>query len=210
MPESLKPLQPQQSHAQNLRNGAVRKLSRSPHPYHRQRFEIRDASERLEFPSANKTPPRSKYNTDDESIDRTPLSAGYCESTPSDSGTEADDEHFLKGLPAPKSRPHKGLRALDGVSASPSPLPSPALLETDLKKALGYLPKTSATSTSVSRENAIRKAADKIRNRRKVEIVRRASETGILGFVAGLLCIHPEVRNLIWLWRRGNSSSVPD
>ena len=33
----------------------------------------------------------------------------------SDSGTEADDEHFLKGLPAPRSKLHKGLRGMNEV-----------------------------------------------------------------------------------------------
>ncbi|ERT02225.1 hypothetical protein HMPREF1624_00523 [Sporothrix schenckii ATCC 58251] len=45
----------------------------------------------------------------------------------SDSGTEADDEHFLKGLPAPRSKPHKGLRGmnevLSGISTPLLPVP---------------------------------------------------------------------------------------
>ncbi|CAK7263207.1 dolichol kinase [Sporothrix epigloea] len=41
----------------------------------------------------------------------------------SDSGTEADDEHFLKGLPAPRSRPHKGLRGMsEEFSGASTPL----------------------------------------------------------------------------------------
>jgi hypothetical protein len=211
MPENLKPILPQQSHAQNLRDEALRRLSRSPHPYHRQRFEIQHASERLDYAPAKKSPLHSKHNTDDEEPEQgSSLLVGYCESTPSDSGTEADDEHFLKGLPAPKSRPHKGLRGLDGtICASLSPLPSPAILETESKKILGHVPIYSATFIPGLKEEAVRKAAEKIQHKKRIEIVRRVFETGLLGIVAGLLCFHPEVRHLMWLWRRGKLQHCP-
>ncbi|KAF4634892.1 hypothetical protein G7Y89_g3204 [Cudoniella acicularis] len=103
MPELLKPISPspQLSHAQNLREDALRRLSRSPHPYHRQRFELPHASERLR---AN-TPPKqlpllSRQNTDDDERDGGRSGPeSYRESTNSDSGTEADDEHFFERPP---------------------------------------------------------------------------------------------------------------
>ena len=140
MPENLKPSTNPQSHAQTLREDGLRLLSRSPHPYHRQRFELAHPSERFNanLPPTQSTP-RSAQNTDDEGKESPKfLSRIDREPTNSDSGTEADDEHFLKGLPAPRLRPHKGLRDVDGnISSSPSPLLSPAILEEGVLKALG-------------------------------------------------------------------------
>lgn len=73
----------------------LRALNRSPHPYHHQNADLPHPSERLGISTSQ---PFSK------------------ESTPiSESGTEADDEHILKGLPAPKTKLHKGLRHRDGL-----------------------------------------------------------------------------------------------
>ncbi|KAG9235110.1 cytidylyltransferase [Amylocarpus encephaloides] len=205
MPESPKNLSPQQSHAQILRDDALRRLSRSPHPYHRQRFELLHASERvISYAPAKRSPLTSKHNTDDEEQERTPVTSdSYRESTTSDSGTEADDEHFLKGLPAPKIRPHKGLRGLDGTfSASPSPLPSPAILNGDAHKPLEFSRTLPGATSQASQEEAYQKAVDKIRHKRRVEVIRRVAETGILGFVAGLICLNPNIRQLIWSWKR--------
>ncbi|TVY27182.1 Dolichol kinase [Lachnellula hyalina] len=201
MPEHLKPSQPQ-SHTQKLRGDALRRLSRSPHPYHRQKVDSPQALERFSsYAPPTQSPLRSRHNTDDEDQYIRAYSPGYNASTNSDSGTEADDEHFLKGLPAPKIRPHKGLRALDGsLSGSPSPLLSPALLDGDTQKE-GYLNRATLPSTSLKEFDA-QKIAEKLRHKRRVEVIRRVTEAGILAAVAGLLCLNPEVRQLIWLWRR--------
>ncbi|TVY20783.1 Dolichol kinase sec59 [Lachnellula arida] len=201
MPEHLKPSQPQ-SHSQNLRDDALRRLSRSPHPYHRQNVEIPHASERFSsYAPPTQSPLRSTHNTDDEDQYVGAYSPSYNASTNSDSGTEADDEHFLKGLPAPKIRPHKGLRGLDGsLSSSPSPLLSPAILDGDTQKE-GYLTRATLPTTNL-KESEARKTAEKLRHKRRVEVIRRVTEAGILASVAGLLCLSPEVRQLIWLWRR--------
>jgi hypothetical protein len=205
MPENLKPIQPQPSHASNLRDEALRRLSRSPHPYHRQRFEIQHASERLDYARARKSPLHSKHNTDEEEPEQTQtLVASYCESTPSDSGTEADDEHFLKGLPAPRSRPHKGLRGIDRtISASSSPFPSPAIQETDSTKLLEYGSTYASTYTQGLKEEGVQRTTKKGQRKRRIEVIRRLSETFLLGSVTCLLCLHPEVRDLVWLWRNG-------
>jgi hypothetical protein len=203
MPELLKPTQPL-SHAQTLREEAGRRLSRSPHPYHRQQFELPYSSERF---SSNAPPPRSPLrstqNTDDEGQEniRSPA-VGYRESN-SDSGTEADDEHFLKGLPAPKIRPHKGLRNADGSpSSSPSPLLSPVIFEEDVQRIPGYLRKASAALAAQNEEDAA-KVSEKLRRKRKVEVVRRVTEVAILIFVGGILCLHRDVRDLMRSWKRG-------
>ncbi|TVY40415.1 Dolichol kinase [Lachnellula occidentalis] len=201
MPEPLKPSQPQ-SHSQNLRDDALRRLSRSPHPYHRQKVEIPHAAERFSsYAPPTQSPLRSRHNTDDEDQYIGAYSPGYNASTNSESGTEADDEHFLKGLPAPKIRPHKGLRGLDGgLSGSPSPLLSPAILDGDTPKE-EYLRRATLPITSLKESDA-QKNAEKLRHKRRVEVIRRVTEAGILAAVGGLLCLNPEVRQLIWLWRR--------
>lgn len=171
------------------------RLSRSPHPYHRQKFEIPHAAERFSsgsYAPSTQSPLRSRQNTDDETGAYSPSYTNV--STNSDSGTEADDEHFLKGLPAPKVRPHKGLRGLDG-QGTPSPLLSPAIMD----EREGYLRKAMLPSSSPD----LQKTEEKFRQKRRVEVIRRVTETGILGFVAGILCLNPEVRQLIWMWRRG-------
>ncbi|KAL3428255.1 phosphatidate cytidylyltransferase [Phlyctema vagabunda] len=196
MPELLKPSSSTpQSHAQTLREDANRLLSRSPHPYHRQNFELPYPAER--FPSVS--PLRSLQTTDDEGHDSSKSwSERYRGSGNSDSGTEADDEHFLKGLPAPKPRLHKGLRGLDGtLSGTPSPLLSPTVLD---DKRPGVL-RSGSSALSVS-DADLRRAAERIRMKRRAEIVRRLTEAGILAFVGGLLSLDPSIRKLIWAWRK--------
>lgn len=95
-------------------------LSRSPHPYHRKRLDqiLRpDTSQYL--PSPALTP----YHSDSEKFakDDLPTSTSRLGS-PSESGTEADDEGFglIKALPAPPIKPRKGLRdaidQIDGIA----------------------------------------------------------------------------------------------
>jgi hypothetical protein len=209
MPEQLKPSQPQ-SHAQTLREEAVRRLSRSPHPYRRQQFELPHASEPLRPKAPSQNPPlRSAQNTDDERQEGAKYSPErYRESTNSDSGTEADDEHFLKGLPAPKLRPHKGLRGADvSLSSTPSPLLSPAILDEELQKSQGYLRRASVSSAILT-DDDVRKAAERFRQKRRVELVRRVTEMALLVLVGGILCLNYELRQLLRLWRGGELQQV--
>jgi len=203
MPEKLKPATLQQSHAQNLRDGALRRLSRSPHPYFRQKFELAHPSEGFPStapPARSESLPTRREDEDEQDASR-PRSRNYRESTNSDSGTEADDEHFLKGLPAPKLRPHKGLKGLEGsLSSSPSPLLSPAILDEDPAKVRNYLRKASIT---ILDEERVRKVAEKLRQKRRVEVLRRATEGAILVLVGSMLCCDLDVRKLLRLWRRG-------
>jgi hypothetical protein len=210
MAENLKPISLQQSHAQTLREDSLRRLSRSPHPYHRQAFELPYGSERF---STNGTPLRSPLrsaqNTDDDEELTSPRSQSesYRESANSDSGTEADDEHFLKGLPAPKLRPHKGLRGQDGIlSGTPSPLLSPGIFEEDSQKLGGYVRQRTIPPINLNEEDA-RKAVEKLRQKRRVEIVRRAAEAGILIFVTGILCLDSQVQQLLHFWKKGTANS---
>jgi hypothetical protein len=208
MAEQLKPPLPP-SHASTLREDSVRRLSRSPHPYHRQKSELANASERFSAIPPPNRPFRSAASTDHEAPDsQAMVSEGGRESTNSDSGSEADDEHFLKGLPAPRLRPPKGLRGADGsLSNTPSPLLSPAILDEAIQEGFGSSTRTS-TSPEALNEKELQKAVEMLRQKRKVEIVRRVTESGILGFVAVILCLNPEVRELVSLWRKGKAQAT--
>ncbi|KAM0157730.1 hypothetical protein ACHAPG_004474 [Botrytis cinerea] len=156
---------------------------------------------------ASPSPLRSAQNTDDElyngvrvTIDGS--SNGYIESTNSDSGTEADDEHFLKGLPAPRTKPHKGLRGVDGsMSSTPSPLLSPAILDDEIRwKESGRIRSTMPTSKIVTKEEQ-RKLIEKFKQRRKIEIVRRTTEACLLCFVGGIIYQSQGVKEILYLWK---------
>jgi hypothetical protein len=204
MSELLRASQPS-SHTQSLREDALRRLSRSPHPYHRQQFELSHGSEVFTTNAPpTKSPLRSAQNTDDEERDSRMSPEASSERANSDSGTEADDEHFLKGLPAPKIRPHKGLRGAEGVwSSTPSPLMSPAILDESTQRSPSTLRRDIATA--LANEEEVRNAAQKFRRKRRVEIIRRATEAGILLFVTGIIGSNREVRQMLKLWKRGKS-----
>src|SRR5690606_18758823 len=97
-------------------------LSRSPKPYHRQNFELLEPSDCISHNAHQGF--RPAYPS------RLTPGANLPRDSPfvSDSGTEADDEHYLKGLPAPKVRLHKGLRGRnEALSGSSSPMLSPTI-----------------------------------------------------------------------------------
>lgn len=140
----------------------LRLLSRSPHPYRRQTSELLE--------------PSSSY-----AIRQSP--------PPTDSGTEADDEHFLKGLPAPR-RLHKGLRGRNDVSSGASTpfLGTPALLGEEGRRlsSFGARKDTSWNQTSST-------AVDKWRRKRKREVARRFAELLIIGVLGLFVCANAQV-----------------
>lgn len=162
----------------------LRQFTRSPHPYHRsRRLWSRTPSEqgdRLQLPSYSKA-----------------------SRTPSDSGTEADDEStgILRGLPAPPVRPHKGLRA-GGYGAGdsdawlPSLQPWPSLVRSSTRGSRGS-----------SGEEAGGKAAERtrIKRRARVEILRRLLETALLLSVGVVVLLQRDAHSLAWAWRKGEN-----
>ncbi|KAI1259342.1 hypothetical protein F5Y18DRAFT_302296 [Xylariaceae sp. FL1019] len=143
-------------------------LSRSPHPYSRQRADLLEPSSAL--PPRNTTPP-------------------------SDSGTEADDEHFLKGLPAPQ-RLHKGLRGRnERLSGLSTPLLTPGGGSTDQHPdpqpffSLARPDSTSSVHAAVA-------AAQLYKRRRTKEILRRLTELLVIGLLTLFVATNPRVRPL--------------
>ncbi|CAK7564689.1 MAG: dolichol kinase [Sporothrix epigloea] len=124
----------------SVQDESLRQLNRSPHPYQQQYIDLPHAARHTAILSQAPTslptqigPQVPPQIPDQSSTTSIPLStsgmslpavaSGYISkgSAPgSDSGTEADDEHFLKGLPAPRSRPHKGLRGMRKASSGAS------------------------------------------------------------------------------------------
>ncbi|KAK0635217.1 hypothetical protein B0T17DRAFT_483336 [Bombardia bombarda] len=163
-------------------------LSRSPHPYHRQSFELLEPSDRL----INRA-----TATIQTTARRPPSPSAFAkDSTPaSDSGTEADDEHFLKGLPAPKARLHKGLRGKNEfLSGSSTPLLSPVLLEDEGGR------RTVSNLSHGSFERDKRSAAERVRRRK--ELVRRGAEVLLLVCQGAMLASNRQVQPFIRFYRK--------
>lgn len=173
----------------------IRLLSRSPHPYHKRNFELLEPSGQLPQPTgANATAPLRPPPLDtDEQL--SPLPTFTKESTPgSESGTEADDEAYVKRLPAPRAKLHKGLRGRSDFSESTTPLPTPTDAEFDQK---GLALKLRARKKDD--EEKQRKAKVK-RNR---ELKRRTTEVLILGALTWLVVRNPDVEPVVTTWKNG-------
>ncbi|TGO65158.1 hypothetical protein BELL_1019g00010 [Botrytis elliptica] len=187
------------------------RVSASKPPSFKSSFNLRPSSSRTRTSSSgalvSPSPLRSAQNTDDEFYNGVRVtvdgsSNGYIEFTNSDSGTEADDEHFLKGLPAPRIKPHKGLRGADGnISSTPSPLLSPAILDDEIRwKENGRIRSTVPTSKILTEEEQ-KKLIEKFKQRRKIEIVRRTTEACLLCFVGGIIYRSHGVEEILYLWK---------
>lgn len=145
----------------------LRVLNRSPHPYHHQNADLPHPSERLGIPTSQ---PFSK------------------ESTPiSESGTEADDEHILKGLPAPKTKLHKGLRHRDGL---PSGTTTPSRSQIFDQTGEGSKRKL---SSSQSRQLELAKG--------NKNLARRLIEIGIVFFLSLFVVTNRQVSPVAKYWR---------
>ncbi|CAK7265323.1 dolichol kinase [Sporothrix epigloea] len=140
VPSEAKPPHPSAAPDFNVQGESLRQLNRSPHPYQHQYIDLPHAAHHTATLSQAQTslptetcpqvPPQTNNQSSTTPIPistsgmpLSPVASSYFskDSVPgSDSGTEADDEHFLKGLPAPRSRPHKGLRGMSKASLAAS------------------------------------------------------------------------------------------
>jgi hypothetical protein len=164
----------------------LRALNRSPHPYH-----IRQFGNLLGVHNGE-----SSSKSANGHLSPIPFSK---ESTPiSDSGTEADDEHFLKGLPAPKVKSHKGLRGRNEViSGSPSPLLSPSVLDDEIDAHVSLLGKPGKSKKRQKR----RLLLDALR--RNKNLVRRIIEFGLVGFLGCMVVTNRHVSPIFKTWYKG-------
>ncbi|MCJ1233861.1 hypothetical protein MMC14_001819 [Varicellaria rhodocarpa] len=172
------------------------RLARSPHPYHRQSIDIskeiisngfkhktRHAAPSplspIVAPSAINTYRDGLEYFDTDSRKRRKVSA-----SPSGSGTEADDERgsLLKGLPAPPTRPRKGLKASGHLttSATQSPLLTPSCIDTEERKVAGerhFKTRGGLQKTGALNYDEVQKVREKLTRRKRAELLRRISES---------------------------------
>ena len=196
----------------------TQRLSRSPHPYHRNRDAV------LQDDATNVSAARRSGFTRILSTSQIERRAGatYFDAdhrkrrkntpSPSESGTEADDEKggSLLRLPAPPARLRKGLKGLHG-SGTASPLLTPSYLDEESRRLGLESRKTrqeSLHSPSYTDEETVR-LKEKFLRRRRAELIRRVSETILLGSVGFISC-NNEIGGLLQLWAKDllTSSSI--
>ncbi|KAK0516216.1 hypothetical protein JMJ35_000819 [Cladonia borealis] len=184
----------------------TQRLSRSPHPYHRNRDTVlqddctnvsaarRSGFSRILSTSQAERGAGATYFDADHRKRRRNISS------PSESGTEADDEKSgsLLRLPAPPARLRKGLKGLNS-SGTASPLLTPSYLDEEPRR-LGLESRKrrreSRQSPTHTDEETVR-LKEKFVRRRRAELIRRVSETILLGSVGFISCNH----EIGWLMR---------
>lgn len=171
----------------------LRTLSRSPHPYHHLNTELPHPAHRIVYRPSNPTSTPPKDSSAESSRTPSPFPSFTKDSSQgSDSGTEADDEHFLKGLPAPKVRLHKGLRGRNEIiSGASTPLFSPENQEDD-----------DAAKRQAQRAEKLRFWEDR-NYRRTKELIRRVSEFIIVGSLFAVVRANPKVKPILSAWSQG-------
>jgi hypothetical protein len=183
---SLAPSNPDRSHQ--------RTLSRSPHPYHRLGTSlVATQSEGL-----GRRHGRGQGDGDGPQLPRNQRRDQRTSS--SESGTEADDERgrFLKGLPAPLLRPHKGLRdtPFEDSTAQPSPSDTPPAVGHGERQQLSQL-WAKDNAWNLWEEPERQTIREKYTRRKRTEVVRRIIEI-LLFFTIGLVVSY-EGSSVYWL-----------
>jgi hypothetical protein len=169
--------------------------SRSPHPYRRRKPDIFSAAG--EFPpltSGSSTAAYNRHSPERSSGGKQTPRRAYVVS-PSESGTEADDERYLvvKALPAPPFRPRKGLRNSKGVTNGDiTPLLSPDGLDGIFSRSSDGEEHASLVKVSTEAEDA-RVTQAKAARRRRAEIVRRVCEIGFLALLESIVLLKQRV-----------------
>lgn len=185
------------------------RLSRSPHPYH-QRYSGGQQNEGgLSEPDYFQvTASPSEKERDEASYFDTKHKRGRSWSSTSDSGTEADDESgsggMLRGLPAPPLRLRKGIKD-SRVLGTCSPLLTPSYLdEPDHRFPYNQIPKRPEDQQRLlSDDEESVKIMEKFTRRRRAELLRRITETLVLGSV-GCIAWTRLSESSFRVWKRGN------
>ncbi|KAF2740466.1 hypothetical protein EJ04DRAFT_211369 [Polyplosphaeria fusca] len=168
---------------------------RSPHPYHRRQKDLRTADASTES-SGNDFLRTSLHASDRTISDQDGRNRRKISQSPSDSGTEADDEGygFIKALPAPPLRPRKGLRDVRGSSCdgTASPLLTPSQFDEEGRRFSAEYFKSSKEGSksgdTLPIDEEAKAARQKYVKRRRAELVRRTTEAALLGAI-GLLSV---------------------
>ena len=190
------------------RNQAPR-LSRSPHPYSKRKNDMLQDNAKVAtcLGTAFVSLPEADSSMTFEKNEHTYFDADHRKrrryvSSPSDSGTEADDERArgsLLGLPAPPIRPRKGFKGSNG-SGTESPLLTPSYLDAESRKLdlkAQQKRRGSLQSQSHTDEETI-KRRQKFSQRRRAELIRRATETTLMGAIGFIACS----KDIEWLLRQ--------
>jgi hypothetical protein len=128
--------------------------------------------------------------------------------SPSESGTEADDESFsyTKALPAPPLRPRKGLKMAlaTGFDGQMTPLLTPTAIDEEATR-FDFPTATSkkAGLERTSTDDELREARAKFVKRRRAELVRRASEVLLLAIIGLRILGNELIRSSTEHWHRG-------
>ncbi|SLM36207.1 phosphatidate cytidylyltransferase [Lasallia pustulata] len=213
MPTALAPPAPKKLPLQNNENLSLshqRQRSRSPHPYHRSKADAHSAAQAN---GRNITPRFSSGHTavgykvtaffDADRRKRRKIST-----SPSDSGTEADDESsgLLRGLPAPPARPRKGLKdtRLEGAEHITSPLLTPSFLDEGRQNGSVQYPQNRQESSrnQPRTDDEVQRFRLKFARRRRAEILRRVVEAALLGLLGIVVFSNDKVNMVARQWGR--------
>lgn len=169
-------------------------LSRQPHPYHQQTHEL------FEPVFARRSSERNHQDITNDHL--SPAPAYSKDSNPvNESGTEADDETYVKRLPSSKTKLHKGLRGRNEVPSGPgTPLLTPAM--------------DGGAFDGIAFQEKVRLREEYKRHiltsrKRNRELGRRGAEVAILGSLAWLVFRKSTAAPTAAVWKNGESCFSP-
>ena len=165
------------------------RLARSPHPYAFLRSEVLNGTQKTpDYCEPQSVRAHTPHNDTRSVRDRASKPFSDTDSrkrrkdstTPSDSGTEADDEGgpLLKSLPAPPPRLRKGLKD-EANSGTTSPLLTPSYLDDEKRRKIleAQFKRGLQLQSHVSSDKETLKIRDKFVKKRRAELIRRTTET---------------------------------
>lgn len=172
------------------------RLSRSPHQYaqrHAGAFSATLKADRHCNPNSSDVQNPSSRNDIPlkEFVDSDNRKRRKHSTSPSDSGSEADDESgpLLKSLPAPPFRLRKGLKNESAIG-TPSPLLTPSYLDDEKRRESfeASFKRRASLQSHTSTDEETLTIRDKFRKRRRAELIRRLTETILLLIVGSVVC----------------------